>query len=177
MDNPISTTIVVSPSPDQANFNNKLHGGELLKLLDQVASATSRRFSRLYCITAKVMEVQYLEPIDIGCLLSIRGEVVKVGRTSMTIDMIAVTENIETSTQVRCVTAKFLMVGVDANKVPTPVPKIPEYHKDKCKSCGHVKHKINDNWFNPKMNNHYSQYFEETEDRDSGSLKSSNNDN
>jgi len=163
MDNPISTTIVVSPSPSQSNFDNKLHGGELLKLLDQTASITSRRFSRLYCITVKIMDVQYLEPIDIGCLLSIRGEVIKVGKTSMTIDLVGVKEDVKNSCQIKCVTAQFLMVGVDDNKIPTPVPKLIEMSLDTCNSCGHVKHKINENWFNPKLNNHYSQYFEDTE--------------
>jgi acyl-CoA hydrolase len=163
MDNPISTTIVVSPSPSQSNFDNKLHGGELLKLLDQTASVTSRRFSRLYCITVKIMDVQYLEPIDIGCLLSIRGEVVNVGKTSMIIDLVGVKEDVKNSVQIKCVVAKFLMVGVDDNKIPTPVPKLPEMSYNKCIHCGHVKHKINENWFNPKLNNHYSQYFEDTE--------------
>jgi acyl-CoA hydrolase len=163
MDNPVSTTVVISPSPEQSNFDNKFHGGELLKVLDQTASVTSRRFSRLYCITAKIMDVQYLEPIEIGCLLSIRGEVVKVGRTSMTVDLVGVKEDVKNSDQIRCVTAQFLMVGVDENKIPTPVPKLPEISPNKCKHCGHVKHKVNDNWFNPKLNNHYSQYFEDTE--------------
>jgi acyl-CoA hydrolase len=165
MDNPISTTIVISPSPEQSNFDDKFHGGELLKVLDQTASVTSRRFSRLYCITAKIMDVQFLEPIEIGCLLSVRGEITKVGRTSMVVDVVGVKEDVKTSAQIKCVTAQFLMVGVDPiTKVSTPVPKLPEHHADKCKHCGHVKHKINDNWFNPKLNNHYSQYFEDTEE-------------
>jgi acyl-CoA hydrolase len=111
------------------------------------------------------MDVQFLEPIDIGCLLSVRGEITKVGRTSMVVDVVGVKEDVKTSAQIRCVTAQFLMVGVDPiTKVPTPVPQLPKHTSDKCKQCGHVEHKINDNWFNPKLNNHYSQYFEDTEE-------------
>lgn len=122
--NPSVTTIVISPNPQMANFVGKMHGGELLKLLDQVASATSRRYSRLYCVTAKILSVDYLDPIEIGSLVFIRGEIVKVGKTSMTVDIEVKQENMRSGEINVTNRAKFIMVALAANGRSTPVPQL-----------------------------------------------------
>jgi uncharacterized protein (TIGR00369 family) len=124
MDHPRVTTVVISPSPQMSNFVNKMHGGELLKLLDQVASATSRRYSRLYCVTAKILGVDYVDPIEIGSLVSVRGEIVKVGTTSMTVDIEVTQEDMRTGDINVTNRAKFLMVALDSNGRSTPVPQL-----------------------------------------------------
>lgn len=126
MDNPRVTTIVISPNPQMANFVDKMHGGELLKLLDQVASATSRRYSRLYCVTAKILGVEYFEPIEIGSLVSVRGEVVKVGTTSMTVDIEVTQEDMYTGSQKTTNRAVFIMVALGSDGRGKPVPRLEE---------------------------------------------------
>lgn len=126
MDNPRVTTIVISPNPQMSNFVDKMHGGELLKLLDQVASATSRRYSRLYCVTAKILCVEYFEPIEIGSLVSVRGEVVKVGTTSMTVDIEVTQEDMYTGSQKITNRAVFIMVALGSDGRGKPVPRLEE---------------------------------------------------
>lgn len=109
-----------------SNFVDKMHGGELLKLLDQVASATSRRYSRLYCVTAKILGVEYFEPIEIGSLVSVRGEVVKVGTTSMTVDIEVTQEDMYTGSQKTTNRAVFIMVALGSDGRGKPVPKLEE---------------------------------------------------
>lgn len=121
---PRVTTVVISPSPQMSNFVNKMHGGELLKLLDQVASATSRRYSRLYCVTAKILSVDYFDPIEIGSLVSVRGEIVKVGTSSMTVDIEVTQEDMRTGDTNVTNRARFIMVALDANGRSTPVPQL-----------------------------------------------------
>ena len=121
---PLVTTVIISPNPQMANFVGKMHGGELLKLLDQVASATSRRYSRLYCVTAKILSVEYFDPIEIGSLVSVRGEIIKVGKTSMTVDIEVKQENMKTGEINITNRAKFIMVALNSNGRSTPVPQL-----------------------------------------------------
>ena len=121
---PLVTTVIISPSPQMSNFVGKMHGGELLKLLDQVASATSRRYSRLYCVTAKILSVEYFDPIEIGSLVSVRGEIIKVGKTSMTVDIEVKQENMKTGEINITNRAKFIMVALNSNGRSTPVPQL-----------------------------------------------------
>lgn len=125
MDHPTTTTICISPNPQMANFADKVHGGELLKLLDQVASATSRRYSRCYCVTAKISEVTYLAPIEIGSLVSVRGTVAAVGQTSMTVNIEVTMEDMKTGFIVITNRARFIMVALGSDGRSTPVPQLP----------------------------------------------------
>ena len=123
-DHPRVTEIVISPNPQMANFVNKMHGGELLKLLDQVASATARRYSRKYCVTAKIIGVEYFEPIEIGSYVVVRGEVLKVGKTSMTINIKVHKEDMYSGEVVLTNRADFIMVALDSNGRSTPVKQL-----------------------------------------------------
>ena len=70
-------------TPDMANFNGNVHGGDLLKLLDQVAYACASRYSGQYCVTLSVDKVTFKEPIHVGELVTFLASVNLVGRTSM----------------------------------------------------------------------------------------------
>ena len=122
MKHPVVTTIVTVPGPSMANFSGKLHGGELLKLLDQVASATSRRYSRGYCVTAKVLDVEYFDPITIGDLVTCTGTIVSTGRTSMVVEVEVTTESMYSGDITPTNKAKFIMVHMVDGR-PSPVPK------------------------------------------------------
>ena len=52
--------------PDTANFSGNVHGGELLRLLDQVAYSCASRYSGNYCVTLSVDKVLFKEPIHVG---------------------------------------------------------------------------------------------------------------
>jgi acyl-CoA hydrolase len=104
-----------------SNFNNKLHGGELLKLLDQTASITGRRYSRKYVVTAQVIEVQYFAPIDIGDHVTLTGRVKKVGKSSMTIQVDVHTESAYSGNKILTNVATFIMVAMrDGRSSPVP---------------------------------------------------------
>jgi uncharacterized protein (TIGR00369 family) len=123
MENPRVTTIVTVPGPSMANFSGMLHGGELLKLLDQVASAVSRRYSRGYCVTAKVHDVEYFDPIKIGDLVTCTGTITSTGRTSMVVEIEVKSESMHTGEVILTNRAKFIMVHMVDGR-PSPVPKL-----------------------------------------------------
>ena len=125
MKHPVETVINTVPTPAMANFANRLHGGELLKLLDQVASAGSRRYARAYAVTASVNNVEYFHPIEIGDYLTITSTVVKVGRTSMTLDIVVECEGMYTGEVRISNRATFVMVAMSNQNKPIPVPQLP----------------------------------------------------
>lgn len=74
-------------TPDMANFSGHVHGGTILKLLDQVAYACAARYCKNYVVAASLDQVIFKEPIKVGELVTFRANVNYVGRTSMEIGM------------------------------------------------------------------------------------------
>ena len=82
--------------PSHSNFNGKIHGGYILSLLDQIAFACASKHSGVYCVTASVDTVDFLKPIEIGELVTMKASVNYVGRSSMVIGIRVEAENIQT---------------------------------------------------------------------------------
>ena len=61
--------------PSHTNFSGKIHGGYILSLLDQIAFACASRFSGNYCVTASVDTVNFLKPIEVGELVTMKASV------------------------------------------------------------------------------------------------------
>ena len=78
-------TMTVLMTPDTANFAGNVHGGHLLKWLDQVAYACASRYAGRYVVTVSVDEVTFREPIFVGELVTFLASVNHTGTTSMEI--------------------------------------------------------------------------------------------
>src|SRR3954462_3518392 len=92
-------TMTVLMTPDTANFAGNVHGGTVLKLLDQVAYACASRYAGRYVVTLSVDQVTFREPIAVGELVSFLASVNHTGRTSMEIGIKVIAENIRTQAQ------------------------------------------------------------------------------
>ena len=110
-------------TPDRANFSGNVHGGELLKLLDQVAYACASRYAGCYVVTLSVDQVLFKEPIKVGEMVTFLASVNYVGRTSMEVGIKVVAEDIQN----RCVrhtnSCYYTMVAM-ADGVPQVVPEL-----------------------------------------------------
>lgn len=84
--------------PSHTNFSGKIHGGYILSLLDQIAFACASKFSGNYCVTASVDTVNFLNPIEVGELVTMKASVNYVGTSSMIIGIRVEAENIQTGT-------------------------------------------------------------------------------
>jgi acyl-CoA hydrolase len=82
--------------PSYTNFSGKIHGGYILSLLDQIAFASASKFSGYYCVTASVDTVDFLNPIEIGELVTMKACVNYVGKSSMIVGIRVEAENIQT---------------------------------------------------------------------------------
>ncbi|RSK39335.1 acyl-CoA thioesterase [Mangrovimonas spongiae] len=108
--------------PSHSNFGGKIHGGYILSLMDQIAFACASKHSEAYCVTASVDTVDFLNPIEIGELVTMKASVNYVGRTSMVVGIRVEAENIQTGAIKHCNSSYFTMVAKDdyGNSVTVP---------------------------------------------------------
>ena len=88
----LSMTVLMTP--DMANFSGNVHGGHILKLLDQVAYACASRYAQRYVVTLSVDQVMFRQPIHVGELVTFLASVNYTGTTSMEVGIKVITENI-----------------------------------------------------------------------------------
>ncbi|MFC4275889.1 acyl-CoA thioesterase [Achromobacter aloeverae] len=118
----LSMTILMTP--DMANFSGNVHGGHILKYLDQVAYACASRYAGQYVVTLSVDQVVFREPIHVGELVTFLASVNYTGRTSMEIGIKVVTEDIRQKLVRHTNSCYFTMVAMDELGNPTPVPPL-----------------------------------------------------
>ena len=116
------TTITELMIPAYANFGGKIHGGTLLSLMDKVAYACATRHAGTYCVTVSVDTVNFLQPVEVGELVSMQASVNYVGNSSLVVGMRVVAENVETRVTKHTNTSYFTMVARsdDGSKVQVP---------------------------------------------------------
>jgi acyl-CoA hydrolase len=115
--------MTVLMTPDLANFSGKVHGGTILKLLDQVAYACASRYARRYVVTLSVDQVTFRQPIHVGELVTFLASVNYTGTTSMEVGIKVMTENIQAHSMRHANSCVFTMVAVDERGKPTAVPR------------------------------------------------------
>lgn len=119
-------TMTVLMTPDMANFSGNVHGGAILKLLDQAAYACASRYSGSYVVTLSVDQVTFRQPIYVGELVTFLASVNHTGNTSMEIGIKVITENIQARTVRHANSCFFTMVAVDKSGKPTALqPLVP----------------------------------------------------
>jgi acyl-CoA hydrolase len=114
-------TMTVLMTPDMANFAGNVHGGSILKLLDQVAYACAARYAGGYVVTLSVDQVTFLQTVHVGELLNLLASVNYTGRTSMEVGIKVFAEEIHTGVIRHTNSCFFTMVAVDAEGHPVPV--------------------------------------------------------
>jgi acyl-CoA hydrolase len=108
--------------PSYANFGGKVHGGILLSLMDKVAYVTAAKHSSAYVVTVSVEGVEFLSPIEVGDLVSLKARVNYVGLTSMIVGIRVEALNPKTGVVRHTNSCYFTMVAKDDNGKPTNVP-------------------------------------------------------
>lgn len=116
-------TMTVLMMPDMANFSGNVHGGVLLKLLDQVAYACASRYAGAYAVTVSVDQVTFKQPIHVGELVTFLASVNHVGNTSMEIGIKVVAEDIQARTVRHTNSCYFTMVAMHEGK-PVKAPPL-----------------------------------------------------
>lgn len=116
--------MTVLMTPDMANFSGNVHGGTILKLLDQAAYACAARYASHYVVTLSVDQVMFRQPIHVGELVSFLASVNYTGTTSMEIGVKLIAEDIRAQVIRHANSCFFTMVAVGEDGKPTSVPPL-----------------------------------------------------
>lgn len=115
----LSMTVLMTP--DTANFAGNVHGGTILKLLDQVAYVCASRYAGRYVVTLSVDQVMFRQPVHVGDLVTFLAAINHTGTSSMEVGIKVVAEDIRTSQTRHVNSCFFTMVAVDDERKPVPV--------------------------------------------------------
>lgn len=119
-----TTTITELMIPSYANFGGKIHGGIILSLMDKVAYACASRHAGTYCVTVTVDRVEFLQPVEVGELVSLTASVHHVGRTSMVIGIRVESQEVKSGIIKHTNTSFFTMVAKGDDNKPVMVPEL-----------------------------------------------------
>lgn len=111
-------------TPNEGNVLGKVFGGAVLSLIDLCASATAQKFAGRVCVTAAFERVDFREPVEIGELLTLKGHVSYVGRTSLEVTIDVHATHLPTGRERHTNTARVTMVAIGDDGRPTEVPRL-----------------------------------------------------
>jgi acyl-CoA hydrolase len=117
-------TMTVLMTPDTANFAGNVHGGTILKLLDQVAYSCASRYAGRYVVTLSVDRVMFRQAVHVGELVTFFASINYTGTSSMEVGIKVVAEDIRTHESRHVNSSYFTMVAVDDDHKPVPVPPL-----------------------------------------------------
>jgi acyl-CoA hydrolase/ferritin len=113
--------------PEQANPAGFVHGGELMKIMDNAAGVVAARHSGGNVVTGLVEDIKFINPVRVGDLVIVRGKLTFVSRSSMEVQVEVETENLfggHTGQRATALTAIFVMVALDSKGKTRQVPII-----------------------------------------------------
>jgi len=118
----LSMTLLMTP--DMANFTGDVHGGTILKLLDQVAFTCAGRYAQAYVVTLSVDRVVFREPIHVGELVTFEASVNYTGRSSMEVGIRVSAEDFRKGDVRHTNSCYFTMVALDDDRRTIAVPPL-----------------------------------------------------
>src|SRR3990172_1732514 len=121
-----ASRVVISQvmGPTEANIHGNVHGGIIMKLVDEAGGVAALRHARRPLVTVAIDSLSFLHPVRIGNLLTLHAEVTYVGRTSIETAVRVEAED-GLSGQVTHVASAFVVyVALDAAGSPAPVPAL-----------------------------------------------------
>jgi len=110
--------------PEHANNHGNVHGGWIMKLVDEAGALACMRHAQTRVVTVAVDSLVFREPIKIGDLVTFTAEVTYTGRTSMEAEVQVTAENPITGERTHTNTAYLVYVGLDDNNTPTTIPQL-----------------------------------------------------
>lgn len=119
-DSEITLTELMLPS--HSNFSGKIHGGFILSLMDKAAFSSASKFCGQYCVTASVNRVDFLNPIEVGELVTLKAQINYVGNSSMVVGIRVESQNIQTGEVKHCNSSYFTMIAKDETGKNVQVP-------------------------------------------------------
>lgn len=119
-----TVTIAHVVSPQDANPMGNVHGGVIMKLIDETAGVVAARHSQGNAVTASIDRLDFYNPAFVGDIITLKASINLVGRSSMEIGVRAEREAIKTGEVHHIASAYLTMVAMDENRRPKEVPPL-----------------------------------------------------
>ena len=127
-----ATVLATLVEPSQTNPMGNIHGGTIMKLADQAGAAAAIRHAGRICVTASIDSLDFLNPVHVGDLVTLKSAVNYVHRTSMEVGVRIEAEDLTTGDVRHVASAYLIFVALDERCKPTPIaPVIPETDGEK----------------------------------------------
>lgn len=110
--------------PEHANTFGNVHGGEIMKLMDEAGAICAMRHARHACVTIAIDSMSFHSPVHVGQLLCCRGRVTWVGKTSIEVEVHVNAEDVIKGTVTHTNSGHFVYVALDTEHQPTTVPTL-----------------------------------------------------
>lgn len=114
-------TLSLLMQPADANLLGNVHGGNIMKLMDEAGASAAMRHGQRPVVTVAVDQVLFKEPIQVGDLVTLNAELTYVGRTSIETQIEVSAQNLLTGETTNTNTAYFVYVAMDERGKPIPV--------------------------------------------------------
>ncbi len=122
MNRPRAVTLRFLAEPSHVNFGGKVHGGAVMKWIDQAGYTCAAGWSGDYCVTLYVGGIHFLRPIHVGEIVELRSLVINTGRTSLHIAIDIYARDPKEPQLKRTGHCVIVFVALDEKGRPTPVP-------------------------------------------------------
>ena len=109
--------------PEHANPANNVHGGTIMKQIDEAAAIVAVRHARTNVVTVSVDKIDFIKPIFVGNLVIAKASLNFVARSSMEVGVRIEAENLITGDRIHAASAYLTFVALD-NRKPTEVPRL-----------------------------------------------------
>jgi uncharacterized protein (TIGR00369 family) len=121
---PSDTRVALSQlmQPADANFMGVIHGGIMMKLIDETAGACAYRFARTRIVTAAIDRIDFHFPVHVGNLVTLRATVNHAGRTSVEVGVRVEAEDLDSGIVTHTNSAYLVLVALDEDGRPAAVP-------------------------------------------------------
>lgn len=110
--------------PADINSNGTMFGGKLLALMDETAGIAASRYACTRIVIASTDAITFMAPLHSGDRIEIIARVVWTGRSSMAVKIDVFGEEPLSGSRKHCTTTHFIMIAIDENHNPTPVPPL-----------------------------------------------------
>jgi acyl-CoA hydrolase len=117
--------------PSDVNFGGKVHGGAVMKWIDQAGFTCAANWSGQYCVTVYVGGIRFYKPISIGDLVEISASIIYTGNTSMHISIHVYAGNPRQAEKVKTTHCIMVFAAIDDQGKTIPIPKwIPQTEQE-----------------------------------------------
>lgn len=109
--------------PTDVNFGGKVHGGQVMKWIDQTAYACATGWAQNYCVTVYVGGIRFYKPISIGAIVKVDAQVIYSGTTSIHISVDVFSRKLRDEEFIKTTHCVIVFVSTDKEGNPVPVEK------------------------------------------------------